>query len=789
MIDIGQAKLFLSILGSPPYVFQTFTDNKVKRNALPQDPLARVLIGTLEEHSDALTSLSVRGAGVFIQINAGQKRGAGAVSQIRAVFVDIDEPNRANATLAVVSKNMPKPSVLVNSSPGKYHLYWIVTGVPLEKFGIYQKHLASRFLTDTSMSNLDRVMRLPGFPHQKYTPVPVTLRKYGTTYEVQQLEKALREIPENLVQPVMVPPAPTERIPPPPPPKEKKSDNPFGIDIGEGYEAPISLPPGDRTSKLIRHIGWLVSQGNDAEYVREEIMRMNLELCPPGEIPIAPPTLEQEVLGCVDKFIQNRTEEIRKVHGDAFADAESVKEVLPAVPPPPAIVELMAEPELPSETLSGWLTRFIYVVDKKRVADSHVMGEWAVMAWEEFEKEHIGKFVAKNKRMSAAWLAHPDRLTVRGVSYKPTAEPIITNVHDQKFFNGYQPPELAPAFSLDMTKLQVFMDHIIYLFPKPLDRDAFLGWFCFTVTQPLKKCTWAPVLVSAQGTGKGWLLDVMKILMGDTNVKPITPDRIENQFNSFLFASTLVCIFDMYKSRNRQLDGKLKGFIDITETESNKKNVGERTERVYANFLIFCNNSDAVYVEPGDRRFWMVQLPDPKPKIYYDKLFTWLEDRENFSHLLKWCQDYKSQIFTPNAPPMSRLKQDMVNRNKSEVQVELESYIENREGPFAFDIVAFDSVLDYIEQTLNLDISKGSLRPMLSQVWGSISVPLHVERVMVNAGNTIKSKRVRCVRNLTSWNEKTKREIAQEASNSANAALRPRFTETKVEEVSSDKST
>ena len=112
MIDLGQANLFLSMIGSPPYIFQTFTDSKVARSASPRDPLARVLIGRLEEHSAQLSSLSSKGAGVYIQVNGGQSRGKSAVTQIRALFVDADIPDRSNETLAVISKNMPKPSAL-----------------------------------------------------------------------------------------------------------------------------------------------------------------------------------------------------------------------------------------------------------------------------------------------------------------------------------------------------------------------------------------------------------------------------------------------------------------------------------------------------------------------------------------------------------------------------------------------------------------------------------------------------------------------------------------------------
>lgn len=768
MIDLEQAKLFLSTLGAPPYIFQTFTDSKEQRKLSVKDPLARVLVGTFEEHIVSLQTLSSKGAGIFVQINAGRERGKAAVTQVRALFVDLDHPDRADATLAVISKNMPKPSMLVSSSPGKYHLYWLVNNCSLTKFGLYQKHLTIRFFTDDSMGNLDRVMRIPGFPHQKKSQFQVTLKTYNIKYKIKDLEEYMTKLPSDLLSPYDIPKPPTIPLPP----QAKTTDNPFGIDINEDYEAPTVLAPGERTSKLIRHIGWMVQQGYDEAKIRCDIVKMNSDLCPENAAPIPPNILEGEVFGCVEKFIKKRDQEIRSIHGEVFVKATSVADIIPPAPPPPAVAELMGEPEPPTDTLTAWLERFIYIVDKKRVADSAVSGEWAIMTWEEFEKQHVGKKASKSMKLTTAWLCARERLTARGVSYKPTYEPIITDSSNQKFFNSYQPSDVVPAYKYDINKIGAFLEHIIYLFPKDDDRESFLGWFCYTITQPLKTVTWAPVLVSKQGSGKGWILEVMKKLMGETNVKPITPDRIENQFNSFLFNSTLVCLFDMYKSKNRQLDGKLKGYIDVEQAEANKKNAAERTEKVWANFLIFANADDDVYVEPGDRRFWLVELPDPRSPEYYNRIFAWLEEDENMPHLLSWCTEYKSKKFSPTHPPGSSLKIDVMNRNKSEIQLELETCIEERLGPFACNVMTFDTVRLYMETALSMEI-KGAQRSMLSKVWGSISSPIKIERVAIVVGSSKTRQRIRCIRDVNKWSIADKYTLSDEASRALLIVMNP----------------
>ncbi|MGH8603344.1 MAG: DNA-primase RepB domain-containing protein, partial [Gammaproteobacteria bacterium] len=58
----------------------------------------------------------------------------------------------------------------MESSPGKYHVYWLVSDCPLESFPPAQKALAAKYGGDPVVHDLTRVMRLPGFFHQKKEP-------------------------------------------------------------------------------------------------------------------------------------------------------------------------------------------------------------------------------------------------------------------------------------------------------------------------------------------------------------------------------------------------------------------------------------------------------------------------------------------------------------------------------------------------------------------------------------------------------------------------------------------
>lgn len=168
--DITQAEKFLNLLDYKGVLtFQTFDDDKVRKNFA----LARVYHGTLQQHYDILTSLQQQGAGIFVMVNegdgvihAGNKtcRTASNVIKIRALFADLD-----GAPLTPVLE-CSQPDIIVESSPGKWHCYYLTSDCPLDAFTLRQKQIAQKFNSDPKVHDLPRVMRLPGFWHQKDTP-------------------------------------------------------------------------------------------------------------------------------------------------------------------------------------------------------------------------------------------------------------------------------------------------------------------------------------------------------------------------------------------------------------------------------------------------------------------------------------------------------------------------------------------------------------------------------------------------------------------------------------------
>jgi hypothetical protein len=175
--DRTKAENFLHMLApdTVQFTFQTFTDSREARKQFKKDPLARILHGTLAERWDPLITLSAAGAGVYVAINETNLRGRRTtdIISVRAHFADLD-----GAPLDNLKRLNLRPHIIVATSPGKFHVYWLVKDAPLDQFKQTQKRLAKLLDGDPNVCDLPQAMRLPGFPHQKRPDQPFLVRSF-----------------------------------------------------------------------------------------------------------------------------------------------------------------------------------------------------------------------------------------------------------------------------------------------------------------------------------------------------------------------------------------------------------------------------------------------------------------------------------------------------------------------------------------------------------------------------------------------------------------------------------
>lgn len=167
------------------YMIQTFDDKANRRDQ------SLIRCGTPESFSlEDLKALNNKGAGIFFTPNSFPKgeRRKELCTKVNAWFYEVDDI-AIEEQYKKIDLSPIKPSLVVMTDKS-LHVYFLAKDGTIEKFEKIQKGLIQFFDSDKSIKDITRVMRMPGFYHNKGEPVMVeVLDDNGALYTEQELLK------------------------------------------------------------------------------------------------------------------------------------------------------------------------------------------------------------------------------------------------------------------------------------------------------------------------------------------------------------------------------------------------------------------------------------------------------------------------------------------------------------------------------------------------------------------------------------------------------------------------
>jgi len=259
---MNNAELFLYILGGKHHTFQTFNDKKNDKFKY----LNRQLHGTLADVQSRLTKWNKLDIGVYVTINKTDRKGRKTenIIKVRALFADLD-----GSPLKPILKAKPEPHMIIESSKGKYHAYWLVDDCPLDEFSMYQKAIAKKFDSDPKVCDLPRVMRLPGFYHCKGKPYPVKVKWHNSRspYFLEDIKDGLGLELDKCNTPTV---------------KSSSSTNkPTKKTVNNNYTSDTRFSDGRRNDDLFKVACAMKGRGESKDNIRAELLSLNQKCVPP----------------------------------------------------------------------------------------------------------------------------------------------------------------------------------------------------------------------------------------------------------------------------------------------------------------------------------------------------------------------------------------------------------------------------------------------------------------------------------------------------------------------------
>jgi hypothetical protein len=219
------------------------------------------------------------------------------------------------------------------------------------------------------------------------------------------------------------------------------------------------------------------------------------------------------------------------------------------------------------------------------------------------------------------------------------------------------------------------MDHIDHLVAEVEHRRTLVDFFAYHVQFPGKKIRWAVLLQGGQGCGKTFLSVVMAAVLGRRNVRKLAAtDVLNGQFNGWAYGQQLTFMEEVrIVGHNRfAIMDRLKPCISDDEISLRELHEPARTVPNLCNYVMFTNHHDALAVNDGDRRYFVLASPLQRPDQiaalgsgYFPRLFQMVH--ENASGLRAWFEAYEiSKDFQPEGrAPMTKYLRELAETSQS----------------------------------------------------------------------------------------------------------------------------
>ena len=620
-----------------------------------KDLSAHTYRGTLRELWETLSKYNADGYGIFANVNAldGRGRELANVSHIRAHVVDLDNQLTAHASYDRAVNSYPAPSFAVQTSPGKYHIYWCVEPyVGNDFYSIHQRKFRQLYDGDRSVIDATRVLRVPGFYHNKAELHMVTcwsLTGMGQRLPATTIQEALAHV--NVID------SHTARF--------QLGEPSLSAPSFEWLRFALSLlDPNslDRSEWLsftaaIKQAGWLHADDTTLHTLWEQWCDLyagndrgeNLKLWN---------SIRDTEVGWAS--VERRTA-VNAYMMFGHKTAPAPKPYRPAEPKPfqATVANTQQHPVIDSEILDAvdcaeWFKDCYFIGQSGKIFSRS--GRY--MNSTQFNGLYGGKhfiITSTGKTTDEAWKAAL-RSTVYTVPkvdhirFLPDREnyEIINDEMGRQGINTY----IRPHIDSQQGDVSIWLDWINRILPNQGDQTILFEYLAHCVKYPGYKIPWAPMIQSAEGIGKTVFLEVMGQALGNMYIYMPNAEQLVasgSKFNAWMRSKLMIMVNEIKVDERRELIEILKPMISDKRVEVQAKGADQDMEDNVSNWLFFSNYKDAIPISQNGRRYAIFYsalqtandiIRAGMDDAYFDRLYSWLREGGGFQAVTYWLQNY-----------------------------------------------------------------------------------------------------------------------------------------------------
>lgn len=685
------------------------------RNAAEQ---AINIRGTFADVYNSLKQYNQYGYGIFITVNAmkpdSKQKTLENVDYIRAQVADIDDPLISQDSYQrAVSSTFP-PHFAVQTSVGKYHLYWLVQ--PYRGNDFYerqQRKLCQLYNGDKHVVDATRVLRVPGFNHWKGEPHLVICWSISNKprYSSQDVADALATIDVPNVQSSRKPLGDTSLAAP----------SLEWLNFALNMVDPNTLAREEwlGLSAAFKQAGWTLANP-------EELFRIWQEWCAvykqnnPAENAKLWNSIKDSEVGWA-RF--QRLTNVNAYYNNNPLAPPTSKPLAPTPTPTPAptpttvvapIINLEQQDDVLLDTAGKkkWFKNCYFVEREGKIFSP--TGRF--MNQTQFNGSYGGKEfctrLSGGRTTDEAWkaaLRSTDWVIpkVDHIRFLPQLKPfeIIVDEMGRKGLNSYIPANIKTVEG-DVSR---WTDYLSRIFNTAEDVKLFNDYVAHCVRYKGWKIPWTVLLQSAKGVGKQMIAEVIKYCIGDSyTYQPDAEELVSgvSQFNGWMRNKLMIIVDEVRVGDRNDLMNGLKTIITDRRIAIESKGIDQEMEDNVSNWIFFSNFKDAFPIDENERRYCIFfsklqtaqQIRDAGlDKDFFDSMYRWLEREEGFEKLAHFYFNYPIEKGSlPHRAPQTSSYEEVLRIGRSPLRVLLDEKIENAERGFRAGYVSYTMFLKAI---------------------------------------------------------------------------------------------
>lgn len=240
------------------------------------------------------------------------------------------------------------------------------------------------------------------------------------------------------------------------------------------------------------------------------------------------------------------------------------------------------------------------------------------------------------------WIKSSTRRVFKGIAFDP-------DLNGTDYVNMWTPIPCTPIPG-DVSDIQKLLTYLCGKRPSAV--EYIMDWCAHLVQRPHEHTSVAPVFIGEQGTGKnmyaemimGGILKHLFVLFGSA-------DCILEPFNSDQGKRFLTVLDEATWSNNKKIVSKLKNLTGSTTIQINQKFAPQYTLKHFSRYIILSNNVDAVCVEPGNRRYLILESTDVLSPDFFEALGKRIESGEAIAAWYHFLLQRDISAFKPRRFP------------------------------------------------------------------------------------------------------------------------------------------